>query len=74
MPSAAILAALAQIAGFLRALLLPLTYVIGRMQGKSAAQAEQDAENSKLNERYAEIATKGIDDNDIDKRLEDGTL
>lgn len=74
MDSAAVLAALGQLVGFFRALLLPIVYVIGRLQGKNEAVAEQDAENSVLNAKYAEIATKGTTDEDVDKTLSEGTL
>lgn len=71
---AGILKALAAIAGFLKTLLLPLAYLLGRRAGRKERDAEQDATNAKAQSEYAKIGVEQRTDEDLDKRLEDGTF
>jgi hypothetical protein len=61
---------LGSIAGFLKSLLLPLAYLYGRWV---AFKAQYEA-NERLQEKYDEIEAKPLTDEDIDNRLDAGTL
>jgi hypothetical protein len=58
------------IVGFIKTILLPLAYLFGRWQAFKA----QWAINEKLQEAYDEIERKPLTDEEIDRRLEDGTI
>lgn len=63
-----------KLAGFLKALLVPLAYFFGRLSGKKEIIAELDAKNAEMQKKYAEIATQGTTDADTDKALDEGTI
>jgi hypothetical protein len=58
------------IAGLIKTLLLPFAFLYGRWTAHKA----QWAINEKLQEAYDEIERKPLTDEDIDRRLEDGTI
>lgn len=58
------------VAGFIRALLVPLAYILGRLQ----AYFEQNDANERLREKYDEIENAPLTDDDVDDRLDSGTL
>jgi hypothetical protein len=58
------------IAGFLKALMLPFAYLLGRWK----AFREQWKINEQLREAYDEIERKPLTDEDIDRRLDEGSI
>jgi hypothetical protein len=60
----------AGLAGLIKALLVPLAYLYGRW----SAFKEQWAVNEKLQAEYDRIENTPLTDEEIDKRLEDGTI
>jgi hypothetical protein len=58
------------IVGYIKAILLPLAYLYGRW----VAFKEQWAINEKLQDAYDEIEKRPLTDEDIDNRLDAGTI
>jgi hypothetical protein len=58
------------IAGLLKALLIPFAYLYGRWK----AFQEQWKINEQLREAYDEIERKPLTDEDIDRRLDEGSI
>lgn len=65
---------LAGLVGLLKQLLIPLAFLVGKKAGLDKAADAQTRENAELMEKYMEIALKGIDDTEVDKRLDEGTI
>jgi hypothetical protein len=64
------IAGVGSIAGLIKTLLLPFAYLLGRWQAFKA----QWKINERLQEAYDEIEKKPLTDEDIDNRLDAGTI
>jgi hypothetical protein len=60
--------------GLFRSLLLPFAFMFGKLAGRKEQQAEQDKVNAEAQTEYAKIAVEPRTDDDLDKRLSDGSL
>lgn len=58
------------VAGLIKTLLLPFAYLYGRWQ----AFRQQWAINEKLQEVYDEIEKKPLTDEEVDRRLDEGSI
>lgn len=58
------------IAGLIKTLLLPLAYLLGRWK----AFKEQYEANEQLQKKYDEVEAKPLTDEDVDRRLDEGSI
>jgi hypothetical protein len=64
----------ARVVGFLKAILLPLAVLFGRFMGKREVWAELDAKNNAAQKEYQKIDEKDLSDDEVDKRLDEGSI